>query len=224
MKHLLAACSSCLLLVFAACGDDSGSGGSGGAGTSTTTVSSTTDAATGTTTQATATSTTDATSTGAGGAQPFALTSSAFAEGEMFPQENVCMNGGGQNLSPPLAWTPGPTGTMSYAIVMRDLDFQNGFLHWVIWDIPADVLSLPEGVENTYQPSIPAGAKQAPFNNQLVGYLGPCSPNSVNTYEFTLHAIGSATLGGLDQNSTKAQAAAAVEAASIASTSLSGES
>jgi Raf kinase inhibitor-like YbhB/YbcL family protein len=134
------------------------------------------------------------------------------------------MSGGGENASPPLAWTAGPSGTQSYAIVMRDLDFANGFLHWVIWDIPASVLSLPENVEHAYQPSVPAGAKQAPFNANLVGYQGPCSPNSTNTYELTLYAIPTPTIAGLDEQSTKAEAEAAIEAAATASTTLSGES
>jgi len=121
---------------------------------------------------------------------------------------------------------------MSYAIVMRDLDFvQNGapFIHWVIWDIPSTTTSLPEGVAQTGQPANVPGAKQANFNQQVIGYYGPCSPNSVNRYELTLYAIPTATIAGITpaggQNpSTKIQAAAAIEAAKTASTKLQGKS
>jgi Raf kinase inhibitor-like YbhB/YbcL family protein len=217
-----------LLLGSVACGDDTSSSGSGGGGGSSATTTSTGDGGSGTTTSTATTTTTSSAGGGGeggeGGMAAFALTSPAFGEGETIPTANVCTSGGGSNLSPVLSWTAGPSGTQSYAVVMRDLDFQSGFLHWVIWDIPASTMTLPEGIENVYQPSAPAGSKQAPFNQSLVGYLGPCSPNSVNTYQFTVYAIGSATLSGLSQSSSKQEAAAAIEAAAIASASLSGES
>ncbi len=142
----------------------------------------------------------------------------------MIPQEHECEMDGGQNVSPPLTWTPGPPGTMSYAVVMRDLDFMNGFLHWVIWDIPSTTTSLPSNVEGVYQPAVPAGAKQAPFGGGTTGYFGPCSPNLTNTYEFTVYAIGVGTLPGLDQQSSKGSAEAAILGAALAEAALSGES
>jgi hypothetical protein len=94
----------------------------------------------------------------------------------------------------------------------------------VIWDIPESVRSLPENVEQVFEPSMPAGAKQAPFSSSVIGYFGPCSPNSVNTYEFTVYALPSAPLPDLDAASTNQQAATAIEAAALASAKLSGES
>jgi Raf kinase inhibitor-like YbhB/YbcL family protein len=126
-------------------------------------------------------------------------------------------------VSPPLAWGPGPAGTESYAIVMRDLDFGGGFLHWVIWDIPKNTLSVPENIEHIYQPSTPAGSKQAIFAGVVYGYFGPCSPG-VNTYELTLYALPDAALPGVDQNSTKQAVATAIAGAALASTTLTGES
>jgi Raf kinase inhibitor-like YbhB/YbcL family protein len=161
---------------------------------------------------------------GQDGASSFALTSGAFAQGATIPQRHLCTSGGGQNISPGLTWTAGPAGTQSYAVIMRDLDYMNGFLHWVIWDIPASQLALPENVDHTYQPAAPAGAKQAPFNGSITGYYGPCSPSSVNTYEFTLYALPNATLSGLTQQSSKEQAASAIVAAALASAKFSGES
>jgi Raf kinase inhibitor-like YbhB/YbcL family protein len=142
----------------------------------------------------------------------------------MVPQRHECTTGGGQNVSPLFSWTAGPAGTQSYALIMRDLDFMNGFLHWVIWDIPGTVRALPENIQPVYQPSDPAGAKQAPFAGTTIGYYGPCSPSSVNTYEFTIYAMPAATLAGLSEQSDKAQAAAAIVAAALASTKLAGES
>ncbi len=70
---------------------------------------------------------------GTGGAIAFGLTSPAFTEGMSFPMQNTCA---GANTSPELDWTPGPAGTMSYAVVLTDLT--NNFVHWAIWNIPAD--------------------------------------------------------------------------------------
>mgnify|MGYP006150371571 CR=1 FL=1 len=46
----------------------------------------------------------------------------------------------------------------AYAIVFVDTD--NGLTHSAIYDIPADTTSLPENVENAYEPSDVPGAKQ----------------------------------------------------------------
>jgi len=161
--------------------------------------------------------------TGGSGNTALALTSTAFAEGEMIPEKHGCPGvPGGQNVSPPLAWTGGPSDAQSYAIVMRDIDFA-GFLHWVIFDIPKGK-SLPEGVEAVFEPANVAGAKQSRFASGAPGYFGPCSPTTVNTYQFTVHALPDATLPGMTDQSTNQEAATAIEAASLASAALPGES
>jgi Raf kinase inhibitor-like YbhB/YbcL family protein len=164
---------------------------------------------------------------GGGGMLPFALTSTAFAEGEMIPLVHECgppiAQGPGDNVSPPLTWTPGPTTTQSYAVVMRDLDAGN-LVHWVIYDIPASVTSLPEGIPSGYQPPEPAGSKQAELQGVVHSYFGPCSPNSVNTYQWTVHALDVPTLPGVTMDTAENVVAPAVEGMSIASASLSGES
>ena len=55
----------------------------------------------------------------------------------------------GEDKSPPLAWTNVPDGAVSYAIIVDDPDavtLEKGIIsprvHWVIWNIPADVTSL----------------------------------------------------------------------------------
>jgi Raf kinase inhibitor-like YbhB/YbcL family protein len=160
---------------------------------------------------------------GTGGSAPFTITSTAFAEGETVPPEHQCTAiAGGTNVSPPLSWTAGPAGTQSYALVMKDTGLP--FNHWVIWDIPASVLSLPGGVENAFQPSQVSGAKQAPLNANLTGYFGPCSPTTVNTYEFRVYALPVSTLPGLTQQSTMAEAEAAIVGQALSSAAVSGQS
>jgi len=161
---------------------------------------------------------------------PFELTSSAFAEGETIELRYECGPplvpgpGPGENISPPLAWTAGPIATGSYALVMRDLDAGN-LVHWVLYDIPASNHEVEEHVPAGYQPRFPAGAKQAELQGSgYFGYFGPCSPGRVNTYQWTLHALPMPELPDVDRTSTENDLARAVENASIASASLSGES
>jgi Raf kinase inhibitor-like YbhB/YbcL family protein len=153
---------------------------------------------------------------GSGGNAPFALTSTAFQDGEEVPLKHKCMqnNPAGENISPPLSWGPGPAGTMSYAIVMMHLPSPE---HWAIWDIPANVTSLPENVEHVPEPTMPAGSKQSMLNGldgfTGSGYLGPCpqATNSEQTYEFTLYALDVATLPGVTTSSNPTQAATAIK-------------
>jgi Raf kinase inhibitor-like YbhB/YbcL family protein len=158
---------------------------------------------------------------------PFSLSSTAFKEGETVPLRYECggvLQGPGDNVSPQLSWTAGPAQTMSYALVMKDIT--TGITHWVIYDIPATTTEIAENVPSGFQPAFPAGAKQAEIQGSgYFGYFGPCSPAAaVNTYRWTLHALPTPTLAGVTQASTEVQAAAAIEAASIASAALSGKS
>lgn len=161
-------------------------------------------------------------SAGAGGGTPapFALTSTAFKEGEQVPLKYKCaeVNPKGENISPPLSWGPGPAGTKSYAIVMMHLPNPE---HWTIWDIPANVTSLPENVEHAAMPPVPAGSRQSLVDLdgfQGSGYLGPCpqAVNSVQSYRFTLYALDVETVPGLSATSNPTQAATAVKAHLVA--------
>ena len=74
-------------------------------------------------------------------------------------------------LSPALSWTAVP-GAKSYAIVMEDPDAKpiTPFVHWVAWNIPADVMSLPERqplVE--HGPALPAVVERPLLTYPVVG-------------------------------------------------------
>ncbi|MFI6291008.1 YbhB/YbcL family Raf kinase inhibitor-like protein [Nonomuraea sp. NPDC050790] len=159
----------------------------------------------------------------------FTLTSSAFAPGGVIPAVHECTSGSPgpqkKNESPPLSWTGAPAAARSHAIVMRDLD-NNNLIHWVIYDIPAGVTSLPQNVAHAYRPPVPAGARQVYYRGSasLYGYQGPCSPRTVNTYEFVVHALNRATLTELTSASSTQTAARVIANASLGSARLSGES
>ena len=132
---------------------------------------------------------------------PMTLTSATLTDGGRFPAAHTCS---GVNRSPALTWTAGPAGTLSYAIVMKDLTVPN--IHWTLYDIPASTLSVGASVPVGYTPGAPApaGSKQAgvTFSPGTLGYLGPCPPSGDHTYVFTVHAISNATLAGVAMSDT----------------------
>jgi Raf kinase inhibitor-like YbhB/YbcL family protein len=122
-----------------------------------------------------------------GARAPFTLSSTAFSEGGIIMRKYRCQY---ENVSPPLSWTAGPAGTRSYAITMRSA----GSPHWALWDIPADITSLPERIERLPMPPVPAGSKQCKPNvdgSTWYGYAGACPMGGTNLrpYFFELYAL-----------------------------------
>jgi Raf kinase inhibitor-like YbhB/YbcL family protein len=103
------------------------------------------------------------------------VSSSAFAEGAMIPPIYSEYE---QGASFPLAWSAGPAGTMSFAIIMEDPDAMKPkpFVHWVAWNIPATTVSLREGLQEQDLLKDPPGMRQGVNSRGTVGYLGPRPP------------------------------------------------
>jgi phosphatidylethanolamine-binding protein (PEBP) family uncharacterized protein len=119
----------------------------------------------------------------------------------VFPKENIGTSIGGSNKSPELAWTAGPSGTQSYALVLQDLtNVMNGkpFVHWALWNIPGATRMLPAGLETTAMPMVPAGSSQRSFSGN--GYQG--SGKCGNVYEFVLYALPTASFTPTGTNQT----------------------
>src|SRR5690606_5997302 len=91
-------------------------------------------------------------------------------------------SGYGDNVSPALSWTAGPEGTASYVVIVEDPLPNFVVLHWLVYNIPASVTSLPEGIPAG--PTIPGieGAVQAANIAGAVSYLGPRPPDGTHTY------------------------------------------
>jgi Raf kinase inhibitor-like YbhB/YbcL family protein len=116
------------------------------------------------------------------------LQSTVFKEGERIPDEYTC---DGKNISPPLSWS-GPDNTLnSWVLIVEDPDAPRGiFTHWIIYNIPANITSLPEAVPTTEK--TPNGALQGKNDSLKLGYTGPCPPpGPVHHYDFTLYALDS---------------------------------
>ena len=115
----------------------------------------------------------------AAAADPFALTSTTFKDGQLMPRKVANANPQnpncvGQNVSPQLSWSGVPEGTRSFAILMEDPEGRGGagVHHWVAYGIPPSVTSFAEG-EVTKASEKYVGGK----STQGVGnYSGPCTP------------------------------------------------
>ena len=114
------------------------------------------------------------------------ISSSAFKEGERIPARYSCE---GRNTSPPLSWGEPPEKTRSFALIVDDPDAPGGvFVHWVLYNLPADVRQLGEGVPA--QERLQNEALQGKTDFGRVGYGGPCPPRGpVHHYRFTLYAL-----------------------------------
>lgn len=130
----------------------------------------------------------------------FELTCSEFKEGELIPSKYTCS---GQDISPPLQWTQPPKGTRSLALIMDDPDAPAGtWVHWVIFNLPADQGGLPERVPP--KESFPKGVRQGVNDFKGIGYGGPCPPpGKPHRYYFKLYALN--IILGLSSGSTKTQ-------------------
>ncbi len=77
------------------------------------------------------------------------LTSDAFANGQSIPAKYSCV---GKNISPALAWNDPPAGTQSFALIVDDPDAPMGtWVHWVLFNIPANTHSLQENMDHQSQ-------------------------------------------------------------------------
>jgi Raf kinase inhibitor-like YbhB/YbcL family protein len=97
----------------------------------------------------------------------------------------------------------GPSVIQSLVLIVDDPDAPGGlFTHWVVWNMPADTSSIPEG-----QP--PPGAVQGRNSHGDVHYDGPSPPNGRHRYFF--HLYGLDTMLSLSEGSDRAALEAAMK-------------
>lgn len=114
------------------------------------------------------------------------LTSNAFGNNGIIPAEHTCTSEG-QDTSPPLNWINIPEGTKSLALIMDDPDAPFGWVHWVMYNIPASKTGLPVNVRKAGQ--LPDGTLQGMNDFKRLGYGGPCPPSGTHRYYFRIYAL-----------------------------------
>ncbi|HVL01609.1 MAG TPA: YbhB/YbcL family Raf kinase inhibitor-like protein [Dongiaceae bacterium] len=132
---------------------------------------------------------------GAAQADSFTLQSSDIKAGGPLTQAQVFKGFGcdGDNRSPQLSWSHAPAGTKSFAITAYDPDAPtgSGWWHWVAFNIPANVTTLPSNAGNPATGLAPAGIVQSRTDFGTVGFGGACPPkgHGKHRYQFTVHAL-----------------------------------
>ena len=129
----------------------------------------------------------------------------------------------GGNISPALSWKDPPAGTRSFAVLMFDPDAPGGgWWHWAVFDIPADVTSLPAGAGDPARRLLPPGAIQPRNDFGSPGYGGPCPPpGPPHHYHLMLYALRLPSLG-LDAGASPAQVAAEARSNALAEAEIVG--
>lgn len=145
------------------------------------------------------------------------ISSTAFDDGERIPAKYTCQ---GQDISPPLKWSRVPSQSQSLALIVDDPDAPSSvFTHWVIFNLPADSLGLPEAVPSASK--LASGALQGRNDFCQAGYGGPCPPPGYpHGYRFTLYALDKQL--DLKAGSTKKQVLDSIKGHILAQGQLTG--
>jgi Raf kinase inhibitor-like YbhB/YbcL family protein len=144
------------------------------------------------------------------------LTSAAYGEGQAFPPR---FTGEGPDVSPALSWGEPPAGTKEWALIEDDPDAPTSepWVHWVMYKIPAETRSLPEGAGN-------AGAAGVQGVNSFgkTRYNGPMPPkgHGVHHYHLRLYALDQALT--LKAGASKSAVLAAMKGHVLATGELAG--
>jgi Raf kinase inhibitor-like YbhB/YbcL family protein len=133
------------------------------------------------------------TSAPAADAAGFKLTVEGLDKGNKIAAKNVFNSFGctGENVSPALSWTGAPKDAKAFAVTVYDPDAPtgSGWWHWVVYNLPADTTSLPEGA-GSGAGKLPAGAQQGRTDFGKPGYGGPCPPpGKPHRYVFKVFAL-----------------------------------
>jgi len=133
------------------------------------------------------------------------LSSSAFSQGGAIPKRHA---GEAEDVSPELTFSKVPEGTQAFAVICHDPDApllkedKYGFVHWVLYNIPATTTTLEEGVS-----AHTAGAND--FGN--TGYGGPMPPPGHGRHHYFFWVFALDQDLGLDPGLTQGQLLARIE-------------
>ncbi len=117
------------------------------------------------------------------------LTSPAFEANGNIPRRHTC---DGDDISPPLTWDGVPEAAKALVLIVDDPDAPDPaapkmtWVHWVLYNLPADSRGLAEGVLSG---DLPAGTREGINDWRRTGYGGPCPPIGRHRYFHKLYAL-----------------------------------
>lgn len=114
------------------------------------------------------------------------LSSPSFADGALLPFDTAYEAG---NISPSLSWGDVPAGTVTLALTCDDRasSGDKSWTHWLLWDIPACETRLASGLPP--YGLLDDGVMQGLNDYLELGWGGPCPPEGLHRYVFTLYAL-----------------------------------
>jgi Raf kinase inhibitor-like YbhB/YbcL family protein len=160
---------------------------------------------------------------GNGSAQEFALKSGELKKQLTEAQVYSGYGCKGQNISPALTWTEAPKETKSFAVTVFDPDARagQGWWHWLIFNIPADIHELQTDAGNPEKKLAPEGSIQSVTDFDKPGFGGACPPKGEipHRYIFTVYALDVEKLN-MDEKTAPKKIESALEKHTIAKASL----
>jgi Raf kinase inhibitor-like YbhB/YbcL family protein len=124
---------------------------------------------------------------GRGAIASMTMSSPAWPDGASMPRKYTQA---GEDVSPPLSWSGAPDGTVSFVLMVHDLDAPLGaddLLHWLVWNIPGAATGLPEQVPQGS--TLPDGTRQISATGPTYRGPGALAAGPVHHYVFELFAL-----------------------------------
>jgi Raf kinase inhibitor-like YbhB/YbcL family protein len=118
----------------------------------------------------------------------FHVVSPAFPNRAPIPRHYTC---DGADVSPPLQFQDIPPSARTLVLLVEDPDAPDPrrpvktWVHWVAYDIPADIRGLAEGASK----HMPDGARAGLNDWKRTGWGGPCPPAGNHRYFFRVYAL-----------------------------------
>jgi Raf kinase inhibitor-like YbhB/YbcL family protein len=120
---------------------------------------------------------------------PLTIRSLVFSANGSIPKRYTCE---GEDISPPVSWSDVPPATKSLALIVDDPDApdprapQRTWVHWVLYDIPADVSGFND---DQLAKGLPEGTREGLNDWKRTRYGGPCPPIGRHRYFHKLYAL-----------------------------------
>lgn len=150
------------------------------------------------------------------------LSSPTITDGGLLPAKHTRADP--NPVSPKLGWTNVLPNAVTFALILHDLDSSRSFttedvLHWMVFNIPASVHELPEGLPGTVQ--LPNGATQGKNRAGTPGFFAPAAAaGPYHHYAFELYELDTKLSVGPDV--TRAELLKAMDGHVIERASLVG--
>ena len=143
------------------------------------------------------------------------ISSPAFLAGQPIPKKYSCQ---GEGFNPPLLFSGVPAGAKSLALIMDDPDVPKNllpsglFVHWVVYNMPAETSVIAENSAPPGSQGLNSGGKPS--------FTAPCPPDGKHRYFFKLYALDAVL--NFDQPPTKDNLEAAMSGNIIGQAELMG--